>query len=114
MLERSRFSIRIQCGARRAVSDRSRGTRRSNMRRRPWTIITLASIVAAHIHGTAWALDRVSGTLTRTFTIVDNTELVGDVICDVTAVPCFSFGVSDVEFRLNGFSITGKADPVTG
>jgi hypothetical protein len=84
------------------------------MRRKRVLVVALATILTTYVHGTAWALDRVSGTLTRTFTIVDNTELVGDVICDVTGAPCFTFGVSDVELRLNGFSITGKADPVTG
>jgi hypothetical protein len=58
--------------------------------------------------------DRVSGTLTRTYTIVENTELVGDVTCDITGAPCFSFGASNVELRLNGFTITGKGDAVTG
>jgi Periplasmic copper-binding protein (NosD) len=59
--------------------------------------------------------DRVSGTLTRTYTIVADTELVGDVTCAVAdATPCFSFSVPGVELRLNGFTATGKGDPVTG
>ena len=37
-------------------------------------------------------LDRVSGTLTRTYTIVADTELTGDVTCAVAdGTPCFSF-----------------------
>jgi hypothetical protein len=55
----------------------------------------------------------VSGLITRTYTIVEDTDLTGDVTCDVTGAPCFSFGASGVELRLNGFSITGKADPAT-
>jgi len=59
-------------------------------------------------------LDRVSGTLTRTYTIVVDTELTGDVTCAVAdGTPCFSFTVPGVGLRLNGFTITGKADPVT-
>ena len=59
--------------------------------------------------------DRVSGTLTRTFVIVEDTDLIGDVTCDVpNGTACFSFGASDVEFRLNGFTIIGKADAATG
>ena len=58
--------------------------------------------------------DRVSATLTRTYVIVENTELTGDVTCDITGAPCFSFGASNAELRLNGFTVTGKADPVTG
>jgi hypothetical protein len=61
-----------------------------------------------------WAEHRVFGTLTRTYVIVTDTDLIGDVICDVGSNPCFSFGASGVELRLNGFSITGRADPVTG
>jgi hypothetical protein len=62
----------------------------------------------------AWAADDVVGVLTRTYVIVEDTDLVGDVACDVGSSPCFSFGASGVELRLNGFRITGKADPVTG
>jgi hypothetical protein len=59
--------------------------------------------------------DVVSGTLTRTFTIVADTELSGDVTGAVAAgTPCFSFTVPGVELRLNGYTITGKNDPVTG
>ena len=61
----------------------------------------------------AWA-DDVFGVLTRTYVIVEDTDLVGDVACDVGSSPCFSFGAPGVELRLNGFRVTGKADPVTG
>jgi hypothetical protein len=60
----------------------------------------------------AWA-DRVSGTLTSTYVIVEDTDLIGDVTCN-TANACFSFGAPGVELRLNGFTITGRGDPVTG
>ena len=59
--------------------------------------------------------DSVSGTITRTFSIVANTHLTGDVTCAVAdGTPCFSFTVPDVELRLNGFTVTGKGDPITG
>ena len=58
--------------------------------------------------------DTVSGTITRTYTIVADTELTGDVSCDVAqGTPCFSFSVPGVELRLNGFAITGRADATT-
>jgi hypothetical protein len=58
--------------------------------------------------------DSVSGTLTRTFSIVAPTELTGDVTCNVAdGTPCFSFAVPGVELRLNGYTITGKGHPVT-
>lgn len=60
-------------------------------------------------------LDRVSGTLTRTYTIVADTELTGDVTCAVAdGTPCLSFTVPGVGLRLNGFTVTGKGDPGTG
>ena len=59
------------------------------------------------------AADSVNGLITRTYVIVEDTDLTGDVTCDVTGAPCFSFGAPGVELRLNGFTITGKADPVT-
>ena len=59
------------------------------------------------------ASDSVSGVITRTYVIVEDTDLAGDVTCDVTGAPCFSFGAPGVELRLNGFTITGKADPTT-
>ena len=60
-------------------------------------------------------LDTVSGTLSRTFSIVADTGLTGDVTCAVAdGTPCFSFAVPGVELKLNGYTITGKADAATG
>lgn len=59
------------------------------------------------------ASDSVSGLITRTYVIVEDTDLTGDVTCDVTGAPCFSFGAPGVTLRLNGFTVTGKADPAT-
>lgn len=59
--------------------------------------------------------DAVSGTITRTFSIVANTELTGDLTCAVAdGTPCLSFAVPGVELRLNGYTVTGKGDPITG
>ena len=59
--------------------------------------------------------DAVSGTITRTFSIVANTEVTGDITCAVAdGTPCLSFAIPGVELRLNGYTITGKGDPVTG
>jgi hypothetical protein len=75
----------------------------------------LGVLAAVCLAQPAYAADRVSGVLTATFVIVDNTDLIGDVRCDVANnTPCFSFGVPGVELRLNGFTITGKGDAVTG
>jgi hypothetical protein len=59
--------------------------------------------------------DQVSGTITRTYMIVEDTDLIGNVTCSVAnGTPCFSFAAANIEFRLNGFSITGPGDAVTG
>jgi len=73
--------------------------------------IPLAVVVG--VGSTPSAADSVSGLITRTYVIVEDTDLTGDVTCDVAGAPCFSFGAPGVELRLNGFSITGKADPAT-
>jgi hypothetical protein len=74
-------------------------------------VISLAG--AAGLSSTVRAQDQVSGLITRTYVIVEDTDLTGDVTCDVTGAACFSFGAPGVSLRLNGFTITGKADPNT-
>ncbi len=86
------------------------------MHSRGWPITTAGLVLAAVVTASVASLaeDRVSGLITRTYVIVEDTELSGDVTCDVPgSSPCFSFGAPGVELRLNGYSITGKADPVT-
>jgi hypothetical protein len=61
----------------------------------------------------------ISGTISATLTIYDDSELVGDVICAVPltspgANPCISFGADHIKLRLNGYTITGPVTPPTG
>lgn len=76
---------------------------------------TLATIVfglgALLIDTTASATD-IRGTISSTLTITDDSQLVGNVTCTVTGAACISFGASGITLRLNGFSITGQADPI--
>jgi hypothetical protein len=74
-------------------------------------LLTVAALVGA---GPNVFADQVSGAITRTYMVVENTELVGDVSCQVENAPCFSFGAPGIELRLNGFTITGRADAITG
>jgi len=83
------------------------------MTRSRWLSVIAGTVVMSSVASTAGA-DRVSGLLTRTYVMVEDTDLVGDVTCDVVGGPCFSFGAPGIQLRLNGFTITGKADPVTG
>jgi hypothetical protein len=56
----------------------------------------------------------ISGIISTTRTILQNSRLVGDVTCTVTGAPCIAFGASHIDLRLNGFTITGLADPSNG
>lgn len=74
-------------------------------------LAVVAASVVVGVGSTVRAANQVSGLITRTYIVVEHTDLAGDVECDVAAgTPCFAFGAPDVELRLNGFTITGKAD----
>jgi parallel beta-helix repeat protein len=53
----------------------------------------------------------ISGTIAFTKVIFEDSQLVGDVVCTMTDSPCIDFGVSHIKLRLNGFTITGPAEP---
>ena len=61
--------------------------------------------------------DDISGTITSTLTVFSSSRLAGDVTCKVTGAPCiviqntFAFAGVSVTLDLNGFTITGQADP---
>lgn len=57
---------------------------------------------------------KISGTISATMSIAEDSELVGDVTCNVTGVPCLDIVAPNVTLDLNGFSITGQGDPQTG
>jgi hypothetical protein len=65
------------------------------------------------VAGTASATD-IRGTISSTLLITEDSQLVGNVTCTVTGAPCISFGASGIALKLNGFSITGLADPAAG
>jgi parallel beta-helix repeat protein len=57
------------------------------------------------------AAEDISGTIGVTKVIVDDSQLVGDVTCTMTTTPCIQFGAPNIALRLNGFTITGPANP---
>ena len=57
---------------------------------------------------------KISGTISTTMNITEDSQLVGDVTCTVTSTPCLDITVSNVTLDLNTFSITGQGDPQTG
>lgn len=81
-------------------------------RRSSLTALGIAAITL--LQTPTWATDSVSGVLTKTYVIVEDTELTGNVTCDVSGDACLSFGAPGIQLKLNGFTITGKADAATG
>src|SRR5579859_4841626 len=63
--------------------------------------------------GSAHAAD-IGGTISATLAITEDSQLVDDVTCTVTDAPCLDIAASNVKLELNGFSMTGLADPQTG
>ncbi len=53
----------------------------------------------------------ISGIIAATKVIFEDSRLVGDVTCTMTDGPCIDFGASHIKLRLNGFTMTGPADP---
>ena len=55
----------------------------------------------------------ISGTIVRTLILSETTRLVGNLTCRVEGAPCIAFGAPGIALYLNGFTITGPADPTT-
>jgi len=85
-------------------------------KRNAFACFTLIAVSVLACAGRAYAND-ISGTITATLTIVGSSKLVGDVTCQVTGAPCiviqnpFAFFNATATLDLNGFTITGQADP---
>lgn len=47
----------------------------------------------------------------ETLIIVMNTRLTCDIKCETTDTPCIEFGASGIKLDLNGFKMTGPAEP---
>src|SRR5215510_8962524 len=53
----------------------------------------------------------ISGTIATTRTILNDSQLIGNVACTMTDGPCILFGAPGIKLSLNGFTITGPANP---
>ena len=73
-------------------------------------IVFVATVLL--VTGTGSAAD-IRGTISTTLVITEDSQLVGDVTCTVTGAPCIAFGASGIALKLNGFTLTGLANPVT-
>src|ERR1051325_1163530 len=76
------------------------------------TCVALAAASMVVNSATAWAAD-ISGTISQTLNINEDSRLVGDVTCTVTNAPCLDITSSNVTLELNGFTLTGQADAQT-
>jgi hypothetical protein len=78
-------------------------------------IVTIVFLYFAVVFfaGTAPAMD-VSGTISSTLTITENSKLVGDVTCTVVGASCITFGISGLTLDLNGYNMVGLGDATTG
>src|SRR5712692_4781711 len=82
------------------------------------TILVILFVALFVFAGPAQATD-LSGNISMTVTIFDDSKLVGDVTCTVPlslagANPCIAFGADHIKLRLNGHTITGPVTPPTG
>lgn len=82
---------------------------------RAHAVQTLALLFAAVLlsAGSINAMD-ISGTISSTLTLTDNSKLVGDVTCTVMGAPCITFSLSGLTLDLNGYNMVGLGDAVTG
>ena len=53
----------------------------------------------------------IGGLILVTRVIFEDSQLVDHVVCAETARPCIDFGASHITLRLNGFTMTGPAQP---
>jgi hypothetical protein len=72
--------------------------------RMPLVVLAFSALLlcAGRAHAT-----EISGTISTTMTIYDDSELVRDVTCEVVNGPCIVIGASHVKLRLNGYTIAG-------
>src|SRR5690349_8289071 len=53
----------------------------------------------------------ISGVITSQLTITEDSQLLGDVTCSTGGVSCIVIGAPSVTLKMNGFTMTGEADP---
>ena len=75
--------------------------------------LSVLSVFALFVCSAPAQATEISGTYSATLTIMDDSELVGDVTCMVVGGPCIQFGASGIKLRLNGFKITEETPGCT-
>ena len=77
-------------------------------------MFAMAGLAVGRVAPQAILEDTISGSISATKVIMQNTRLTGDVTCTVNAAPCIQFGAPSLTLKLNGFTITGQSDPSSG
>jgi hypothetical protein len=82
----------------------------TQMKSTSFTWLAICLLVLLRNAGIAEAED-ISGTIAVTKTILQDSQLVGNVICTMSDSPCIAFGASGIKLSLNGFTMRGPARP---
>jgi hypothetical protein len=79
-------------------------------------VLTAGMVVSAtaRLSPQAALEETINGTLSTTRVITRDAKLTGDVMCAMTTSSCIQFGASGITLNLNGFTMTGLADPSAG
>jgi len=79
-------------------------------------VLTAGIVVsaAARLSPQAALEETIGGTISATRVITRDARLTGNVVCAMTASSCIQFGASGITLNLNGFTMTGLADPSIG
>ena len=80
------------------------------LKRITWFAAFLGALVVSA--SSAHAAD-IGGTISSRLTITEDSQLEDDVTCTVTGAACIAFGAAGVTLDLNGFTMTGLANPAT-
>ena len=78
------------------------------------TFVCVTALLASFVGPSTARGEDISGTITATRFITEDSRLVGDVTCTTTTEPCIDLAASHITLRLNGFTISGPADPEGG
>jgi parallel beta-helix repeat protein len=79
---------------------------------KPAILIAMVALSLELVFATRTArAEDISGTITTTRFLTENSRLVDNVICQTTTEPCLDLAANNITLRLNGFTITGPAEP---
>jgi parallel beta-helix repeat protein len=76
--------------------------------------LSVFSVLALFVCGARTQATDIPAQISTTLIIYDDSELTGDVTCTVMDAPCIQLAAPGITLRLNGFTITGRANPPNG